>query len=293
MVRLSEQLLEQHWPLTTISLGDVLQKTGERVVSVIASREGRFVAKVSDQWRSVEAADRHSSLLSFLRDAGFPYAPAVLQTRTGQNYQSVDGHFVYVLEFIEGKQPARTRQNCRRVGEIAAALHAVGGYSHRYLFTVADVIPELLEIAQGLEFGGEYAQIVKTLPSFQDLPVALIHGEILGNCVQRPDGRMVIVDWDEAGLGTRILDLGHPLIQVFLSEDRQWNEEGARGFYEGYLARGTLGEHEIDRVFDAALFYALRYVIYGDTEKRWKQIKFAVRNRDLLESVVRDAVSGM
>jgi Ser/Thr protein kinase RdoA (MazF antagonist) len=159
------------------------------------------------------------------------------------------------------------------------------------LFTVADVIPEMLEIAETLSFGREYAQLVKTLPDFQALPLALIHGEITGNCIQDRAGRMVIVDWDEAGIGTRVLDLGHPLIQAFLSEDLEWDERAARGYYEGYFARAALGDREIGCIFDAGLFYALRYVIYGNTAKRWARIKFAVRNREQLESLIRDAAS--
>jgi Ser/Thr protein kinase RdoA (MazF antagonist) len=288
-MRLTERLVEEHWPLTDVVLGNVLQESGERTVSMISSAEGRFVVKVSDQWRSAQVAERHAFIFEFLREAGLGHVPALVKTRTGRNYQIIGDHPVYILEFIEGVELARTPENCRRLGEIAGALHAIGGYPHNYLFTVADVLPEMLEIAEALRFGREYAQIVKALPDFRDLPVALIHGEILGNCVQRPDGRIVIVDWDEAGIGTRVLDLGHPLIQVFLSEDLDWEGECARGFYEGYFSRVQLDGRELGRIYDAGLFYALRYVIYGNTEKRWKRIQFALRNREWLESVVRDA----
>ena len=289
---LSEQLLEEYWPLTDVSLENVLQESGERVVSVITSREGRFVSKVSTEWRSAQQSEGHAPIFDFLREANFGHVPAILKTRTGRNYQEIGDHPVYILEFIEGEELVRTRENCRRLGEILGALHAIKGYPHSYLFSVADVIPEMFEIAKTLSFGQEYAQIVGTLPDFEDLPLALIHGEVLGNCIQDPAGRMVIVDWDEAGNGTRVLDLGHPLIQVFLSEDLEWDELAAKGYYEGYFSRIELGDREIGCIFDAGLFYALRYIIYGDTGKRWERIKFAIRNRERLESVVRDAASG-
>jgi Ser/Thr protein kinase RdoA (MazF antagonist) len=291
-MRLSEQLLEKYWPLTDVSLQSVLQASGERVVSVIAAREGRFVAKISDQWHSTEESETHASIFDFLQEAGFGHVPAILKTRTGCNYQKIGDHPVYILDFIAGKEPQRTRENYRRLGEITGELHAIVGYPHKYLFTVADVIPELYEIAGTLSFAQDYARIVKRLPSFQDLPVALIHGEILGNCIQDPAGQMVIVDWDEAGSGTRVLDLGQPLLQVFLSEDLEWDQVGAGEFYEGYFSHIALDDREISRIFDAGLFYALRYIIYGNTEKRWERIQFAVRNRDLLAAVVRDAALG-
>jgi Ser/Thr protein kinase RdoA (MazF antagonist) len=289
-MRLSERLIEECWPLTDVSLESVLQRSGERIVSVIASREGRWVAKVSDQWHSDQVSERHTRIFDFLRQAGFGHAPAILPTRTGRNFAKIGDHPVILLEFVPGQEPARTRENCRRLGQIVAALHAIEGYPHSYLFSVADVIPELLDIAETLSFGQEYAQLVKGLPDFGDLPRALIHGEVLGNYLQDPAGRMVIVDWDEAGVGTRVLDLGDPLIQVFLSEDLEWDQESARGFYEGYLSRIELQNREIGHIFDAGLFCALRYIIYGNTGKRWQRIQFALRNRELLESAIKDVV---
>lgn len=290
---MTEGLVEEHWPLTDIVLGHLVQEFGERTVTVVSSREGRFVAKISDQWRSVQVAERHAFVFEFLRKAGFGHVPALVKTRAGRNYQVIGDYPVIILELIEGAEPVRTPENCRLLGEITGALHTIEGYPHSYLFTVADVIPEMLEIAKTLRFGQEYARIVKMLPDFEDLPVALIHGEIVGNCVQGSNGRIVIVDWDEAGIGTRILDLGSPLFTVFLSEDLDWEGECARGFYEGYFSQVRLDDREIGCIYDVGLFYALRYIIYGNTEKRWERIQFALRNREWLESVVRDAASRM
>lgn len=285
---LSAQLIEEHWPLTHVSL----EEMDQRAVSTIASREGRFIAKVCDQWRSTQVAEGHALVFDYLQEAGYGHVPALLKTRAGRNYQAIGDHPVYILEYIEGAEPARTPENCRRLGEITAALHTVKGYPHSYLFTVADVLPELYDIAETLSFGQEYARLVRALPDFEDLPDALIHGEILGNCVQEPGGRIVIIDWDEAGIGTRVLDPGSPLFTAFLSEDLDWEEECARAYYEGYFSRVQLEKGEIDRIYDAGLFYALRYIIYGNTGKRWQRIQYALWNRARLEAVVRDAARG-
>jgi Ser/Thr protein kinase RdoA (MazF antagonist) len=292
-MQLTKQQIEESWPLTDVTYGQVLQETGARTVSVITAREGRFVAKVSDQWRSEQVAETHAFIFDFLEGAGFGHVPAILKTKSGRNYQNIEGQPVYILELIEGKTPAQTRENHRLIGEITGSLHMLSGYPHSYLFTVADVMPELSEIAESLPFGPDYAQIVRTLPDFADLPVSLIHGEILGNCIETPDGRIVVIDWDEAGVGTRVLDVGHPLIQVFVSEDLEFDEGNARAFYQGYFAKIALSDVEIDRVFDAGLFYALRYIIYGNTAKRWERVKFAVSHRDMVESVVRDYAYGI
>jgi Ser/Thr protein kinase RdoA (MazF antagonist) len=285
-MQLTNRVIEAIWPLTGVSQRRIQREPGQRAISVISAQEGQFVAKVSDQWHSDEVAQRHAAIFDFLRDAGFAHAPAILKTRAGLTYRTIDGQPVYVLEFVPGRAPVRTPATCRRLGEITGALHLIPGYPHDYLFTVADVVPELFEIAETLPFGRAYARIVRALPDFGSLPVCLIHGEILGNCVETPGGRIVVIDWDEAGTGTRVLDVGNPLFTTVLSEDLAFEEDNARAFYRGYFSKVALTPDEVDHVFDAALFYALRYVIYGDTDKRWQRIQFAVNHRQRFESLI-------
>jgi hypothetical protein len=201
-MRLSDRLVETYWPLTAVSLRQVQREPGERAIAVITAPEGQFVAVVSDQWHSDEVARRHAAIFDFLKDAGFGHAPAILKTRAGHTYQEIDGQPICILEFAPGHPPARTVANWFRLGESTGELHVIRGYPHDYLLTVADVIPELFGIAETLPFGSAYAQIVRTLPDFGALPVCLIHGEVEGNCIQRPDGRIVAIDWDEAGTGS-------------------------------------------------------------------------------------------
>jgi len=202
----------------------------------------------------------------------------------------IKGRPVCVFEYIPGAAPALRPEIYRQLGEITGSLHRIEGYPHPYLFTVADVMPEFFELAKGLPFGRDYLDLVNTLPDFEVLPMALIHGEIIGNTLQKEDGSLIIVDWDEAGLGTRILDPGHPLIQVFLSEDRVFAQDLARAFYQGYFSKVTLTPAEIDHLFAAGLFYALRYIIYGDTPKRWRRIQFALAHKARIVSTILEGI---
>jgi Ser/Thr protein kinase RdoA (MazF antagonist) len=289
MIPISEKFIETHWPLTGVSFGETLQAFGPRLVRVIMSNEGPFIVKVSDQWHSAETATRHTFIFDYLQDNNFSHAPAILKTKSGRNFQAINDQYALVLPYLPGEAPAKDRETYRRLGEILGHLHALTDYPYPYLFSVADVLPEFFELAKRLPFGEEYIQLVKALPDFEDFPLSLIHGEMIGNAIQTPDDRIIILDWDEAGIGTRILDLGHPLIQVFLSEDLVFDQVGAPAFYQGYFSKGSLTGREREHIFDAALFYALRYVnvIYGDTGKRWQRIKFAVDNRAMLDSAIR------
>ena len=288
-MEVSRQFIETYWPLTEVSVGGTQQRLGDRLVSIIECQEGQFFLKITDQWRSNNIAARHTFIFDFFRKKNFDHAPEILKTKTGQNFQNINGYYAYILTFLPGREPAPTADFYRRIGTIIGRLHMLSDYPYPYLFSVNDVLPEFFELAENLPFGEEYIQLVNMLPNFDHFPKSLIHGEVIGNAIQTQDGNLVILDWDEAGLGPRILDLGHPLIQVFVSENLDFDQEGAHAFYQGYLANIKLSQEELDFIFEAGLFYALRYIIYGDTDRRWQRIKFALENRALLTSVIKRA----
>ncbi|MGH3490916.1 MAG: hypothetical protein ACRDP8_23765 [Actinopolymorphaceae bacterium] len=61
----------------------------------------------------------------------------------------------------------------------------------------------------------------------------------LSNVRQRPDGELVLVDWDAAGTGPIAIDLGYPLICVFHDEDLTRHADHAAAFYAAYAENST------------------------------------------------------
>ena len=245
--------------------------------------------KTTNQWSTAKTMQRHTAIFRFLQNRHFDHAPQLLLTKADQSAQPTSGQYAYVLSYHSGRHPKLTPQVCKRLGVLTAHLHRLTDYPHPYLFRVADVVPEMMTQAQDQPFAAEYRRLVQTLPNFELFPTTLIHGEILGNFIQQPDGAICILDWDEAGIGTRILDLGHPLLTVFTTEDLEVDKDGAKAFYRGYFSQAELTSIELDHVFEAGLFYALRYIIYGDIAKRWRRIQFALAHRDDLVTLIKDA----
>ena len=114
--------------------------------------------------------------------------------------------------------------------------------------------------------------------------MGLIHGEInVANAGRRANGEVALLDWDQAGVGPLALEYGYPLIAAFVSEDLVVDHGSAGSFYAGYTDAG--GQIDHDRLFDAALFHALRYMWFGDVDRRWERILHAVEHEDLLTSL--------
>jgi hypothetical protein len=81
------------------------------------------------------------------------------------------------------------------------------------------------------------------------------------------------------------IEYGYPLINVFLSErDLAFDDRSAAAFDEGYSNSGGVLDH--CALFDAALLHALRYMWWGDTERRWERAVHAVSREAELCSVL-------
>ncbi len=284
----SETVFENFWPLTNVKIGKILQKSGERIVCEISANEGIFVFKVADPSKTEEKIKLDTFVFDFLKAKSFQNIPTLLKTKEGENYQNLDGKFVYVMERIDGNAPERTPKNWARLGEIAAKLHDISDYPYKTLFTVELEMPKFTETATKLSFAEEYMTLVESLPNFSGLSTSLIHTDIgPHNAVQRKDAVIVLTDWDDAGVGITILDLGFPLICHFVTHELEFEKEKASAFYNAYFAKRDLSDKEKTLIFDAGLFFALMYIPYGDIEKHWQRIKFAVENKELILSVLR------
>jgi Ser/Thr protein kinase RdoA (MazF antagonist) len=282
--------LEEVWPLRRVRLG-AQQKAvaGIRAVRRVETQEGSYVYKVADEWATPEVLRRSTKAFELIREQGFWRIPALLKTRQGGYWAEYCGQYVYMLECVEGSNPEPSALTYEKLGEITAELHEVAGYPYAADFRPGPIIAkDLRTIAEGLSFGADYQELVESLPSFDNLPQALIHTDVgPHNSIERVDGELVLVDWDGVGVGTRVLDVAFPLIQQFISEDCEYNAEWAKAFYGVYRANITMTTEELDHVFPAALFIALMYIIYGNTAKRWKRIGWALANREMLEDSYR------
>lgn len=219
--------------------GCQLQQYPTRHVVAIRSDQGRFVVKAyEDEWAlglispSVAEIDQRLGIFDYFARIGFRRAPLLLKAKTGDRFIRTGGLTVFVLEWIEGARPPATTETWAELGRLAARLNAQTDYPHNYAIPVAGAIAELREQAEHYPFRSEFLELVSTLGILADQPTCLIHGELNpSNAVRSPDGRLSILDWDQAGTGPWVLEGGYPLITTFLSEDLAFDARSAAAFY--------------------------------------------------------------
>ena len=153
-------------------------------------------------------------------------------------------------------------------------------------------LAKTVTVASKYSVGAGLDGMLEGLPDFSALPTAIVHGE-LGQALQDASGRLVLVDWDEAGIGTALVDAAGRLICDFIDYDCRIAEASAVAFYRSYFAGRRPSAAELDHLVPLAALYALAYSNFADTEARFARVLFALRQRDTLEDLVRDCAGAL
>lgn len=277
------EALETVWGLHGVRLVRILQNFDERTVSLIKSREGEYVFKTAPAWKNRRGVKKDTDVFDALVKKGFCHAPKLIKTKRDTTFLQKGKKFFYLLEYVDGQSPKRTAATYAALGRIAAELHSVKRFPFHGDFDPAKILVDLRGESYKYSFGEEYRTIIRQLPNFSKLKQSLIHTDIApSNAIQKLNGDIVFVDWDDAGIGSTAIDLGSVLNEIIL-EDTSFSAANLRAFYESYFSHVKYPKKELPYIFDGCLFFALMYMKHGDTSKRWKRIKWLIANRTQLE----------
>ncbi|MEP6631745.1 MAG: phosphotransferase [Lapillicoccus sp.] len=281
------ELLRSEYDLDIREVLDHVQSYPTRSVFRVATSDGTVAVKVDRQPPPREAVGSeavHHDVALRLPE----HLPRLRPTTSGSFAVHRPGLRVTVSEDIPGGPPPDTVETWAALGSILARLHALTPVSRPFAIPVHAAIEELATQSAAYGFGAEFRAL---LPRAADIDVgatATIHGEVnLSNCLARADGTIVLIDWDQAGYGRTALDLGYPLVCVFLTEDLDWRSPMAAAFYKAYQKHRPLPDAE--QILAAALFHAMRYMWFHNVDRRWRRVQHAAMNRAALMSVLSPA----
>ncbi|MCA9356377.1 phosphotransferase [Candidatus Nomurabacteria bacterium] len=283
-----KDFIETHWGFEEVVL-ELLQNKGDRFVYKIISKEGNFVIKISDTEKTVEQFKKDLYMLEYGPRIGFDYVPKIIETKDGSSYLHFQNRFLFIMAFLSGESPENNPLDWHKIGALTARLHNIKNYKYTIDFNPLDKKGGVDEFSQALSFGKEYRELFATLPDFSNLPKTPIHTDIgLHNSIKKENGEIIFIDWDDAGIGLRILDIGFPLLSQFVDENNIIHTQNAKAFYSSYFENVHIpvSENEKRMIFDASLFFALIYLRYSDVDKTWQRIQWALSHREEIESVL-------
>lgn len=295
-INIREGWLEEIWGLHNVRFGKIFHESHEstdgRVTGEIISDEGKFVYKIPSPFKTRGGVEKDTQVFDALRERDFLAVPKLRKTKDGNNFQSTDSRFIYLIEFIDGENLKSTPEDYRTLARVIARMHEIGGFPFETDFAPASIIKDLHQEAEQYSFCGDFRKFLSSLPDFTTLPKTVIHTDIHpDHAIRKPDGAVVRIDWDDAGIGPTVLDLGYIMFQ-FITEDLLLGRENLAAFYETYFSARRIKNEEVKYMFDGGLFFAMMYLKFGDVNKRWKRIRWAVRNRSRIESSVQRIYAG-
>ena len=102
------------------------------------------------------------------------------------------------------------------------------------------------------------------MSDLDDMPKAIVHTDVhWGNTVRTPAGDMMLIDWDDAGLGPAIQDMGYFIAHkaVLPTEGVRWAPEMSIAFLQGYEQARPLSDAERQALPHSIVYGAPSYVL--------------------------------
>jgi Ser/Thr protein kinase RdoA (MazF antagonist) len=132
-------------------------------------------------------------------------------------------------------------------------------YAMGRLTSVANQVPKSLQARYDM-----LVAAVQNIDRCEDLPSVIIHNDYHpGNIIQTQEGQLIPIDWEGAGLGPAVIDVGF-LLSSCISES-PWtpqlppDDRRIIAIVDGYCQHHRLSSKELDLLADAIRFRALVY----------------------------------
>ena len=276
-----------HWKLSNPRPETQLHENTTRQIFVIQTDSGRYVLKGFPEDIPESTVQSNVRAHLFLgNEKGL--APRIYPARTGEYYVCNQGYRFYLMEYIEGRPMEETPEDAYRIGQAARKLHDLKGYSVKSPETQSK--KRFYEWFRDRSFVKEFDAILDELPDFEKLDQCLIHSD-LGphNMMLREDGKAIFIDLDDAGIGSRYLDLGWPFIMQFVDFDHdpemKYRFDLAESFLKGYYGEEGISREEYDLLFYGAEQMHISYMqSYGPyaVDSLWEILNYGMEQKEML-----------
>ena len=281
-----------HWKLCNPCTEGQLQEHSPRLIFRIKTDSGQFILK-GFPCEIPEATIRSNVQAHLFLGNEKGLAPRLFPLKTGDYHINDQGYWFYLMEFIEGRQMKETPEDEYRLGQAVKVLHTLRGYSLR---TPEDQSKRRFYAwFRDRSFVQEFDSVLDSLPDFEKLDQCFIHSDIgPHNAMLRENGKVVFIDLDDAGTGSRYLDLGWPFIMQFVDFNHETAEmkyrfDLAESFLKGYYGETEITREEYDLIFYGAEQMHISYMqSYGPyaVDSLWKILNYGMNQKEKLWDMI-------
>ena len=277
-----------NWNLDNPEIGPQFNEGSGRLIFRINTRSGNYLLKGSPD-KMPEATIKSNVQAHLFLGNEHGMAPVIYPAKTGEYYIKDLNYWFYLMQFIEGRKMEETPEDEFLIGQAARKLHSLQGYSGKSPMSQSK--SRFYTWFREHEFVKDFDAILDTLPDFEKLDQCFVHTDIgPHNTMLGKDGNVVFIDLDDAGLGSRYLDLGWPFIMQFVdfnhdTEEMHYRFDLACSFLKVYYGTDKISEEEYELIFKGAEQMHISYMQdYGPyaVDSLWKILLFGIAQKETL-----------
>lgn len=275
--------------LTPLSLG--ISNSNYRV----DLKNESVLLKISNDKNQLQLGEEQAILL-YLSQCGYPYSLKPFTLKTGEFVYNYGPYFGVIYPFIQGIPPGPSDYTCKEVGAALAKLHSIKHDENtlqklRSHESVGFGAQQILDYSKSSKCPSDYREAFGHF--FPDLleeflathfEKGIIHGDLYyDNTLFNNNSLCTVLDFEQAGLGEYLLDLGISLSGTCLEKGRVITPL-VNSYLEGYEAIRPLKPHEL-KFLDHAIILGLMSI------SLWRIKRFKERNLNpLMADSYRDLI---
>jgi len=277
-----------HWGLEDPHIAHRYHVDSGRLIYRVTSKTGDFLLK-GFPGDTPETTIRGNVQAHLFLGNEHGMAPVLYPTKSGDPYVNDQGHWFYLMEFIDGRQMEETPEDEYKLAQAVRKMHALQGYPLKSPMTQSK--ERYYTWFRDRAFVNAFDAILDALPDFEKLDQCFVHTDIgPHNAMLRTNGEVVFIDLDDTGIGSRYLDLGWPFIMQFVdynheTEEMHYRFDLAQSFLRGYYGEEGMDREEYELLFAGAIQMHISYMqTYGPyaVDSLWAILRFGMEQKERL-----------
>ena len=239
--------------ITPLSYG--ISNSNFKVLVINNSQSKPFLLKISNDKNKSEL-NEEQEILHFLKKAGFPLSISPLKTIDQATIFSYKNYIGAIYPFVEGITPKPEKETCFQIGKALGKLHSLkkesfSNYNIRKHKTIGFELPFISNFVLDKDCPPKFKEYFwdlfpKGIDSLINEPFeeGIMHGDLYyDNTLFKDKNIITLLDFEQAGLGPLILDLGISISGTSLI-DGKISTSLAEKFVEGYEKERLLSSIE-------------------------------------------------
>jgi len=285
--------IEKHYNFNRLKVIKDFKVKGGRKVLLIQTENRKYIVKIYSNSSTEDKIDRDCSAILFLNKQKIKFAPQLILNIDYQKYTKVNNRFLYILEYIEGKELVENSENFYNLGKALFKLHQLNNFKLQSTLDYEKIKTKMLSLLPDQSFKKEYDDIIHCLPTLKTDKHVFIHTDITCfNAKYDTKGNLIFLDFDDAGMGSKFIDIAQPLITQFVRFDHgimKFNKQNAIAFYKGYQFKEKFTNEEKELIFQISKFMQLIQIPWFGKENEiylWQILKFGINHKHDLKSCI-------